>query len=103
MSGEQKQPSHAGAPQPALSSTKSLEETWEASNQQPSAPTQSTTPEQQPTFDTKKIDFKKYNSRFDVLERLYSSEPDYIDRLRGAILQIHKEEEQAWRAAIRPY
>ncbi|HET7100699.1 MAG TPA: hypothetical protein VFJ52_06080, partial [Terriglobia bacterium] len=99
LSGEQKQPSHAGAPQPALSSTKSLEETWEASNQQPTTPTESTTPEQQPTFDTKKIDFKKYNSRFDVLERLYSSKPDYIDRLRGAILQIHKEEEQAWRAA----
>lgn len=96
LSEEQKQPSHAGAP--------CLEETWEeASNQQPSAPTESTTPEQPPTFDTKKIDFKKYNSRFDVLERLYSNEPDYIDRLRGAILQIHKEEEQAWRAAIRPY
>jgi len=93
-----------GTPQPALSSPKGPEESREEmSNQQPSAPTEPTVQEQQPTFDTKKIDFKKYNSRFDVLERLYSNEPDYIDRLRGAILQIHQEEEQAWRAAACPY
>ncbi|HET8635667.1 MAG TPA: hypothetical protein VFL96_02360 [Acidobacteriaceae bacterium] len=88
LSGEQKQPSHAG------------EETWkEASNQQTSAPTEPTAHEQQPTFDIQKVDFKKYGPRLKELERLYSNHPDYYDRLCAAIRQIHKEEEQAWRTA----
>ena len=89
-----------GTPQPALSSPKGPEESREEmSNQQPSAPTESTTPEQPPTFDIQKIDFKKYDPRLKELERLYSNDPDYYDRLCAAIRQIHQEEEQAWRAA----
>src|SRR5690348_10513080 len=42
LSGEQKQPFHAGAPQPALSSSKGLDETWEeVSNRPDAAPTES--------------------------------------------------------------
>jgi hypothetical protein len=97
---DESQPSdNAGAPR--------LEETWvQESNQQDDVPTEpaSALSEEQPTdatptFDILTVDYKKYDPRFKELERLYSSEPDYIDRLRAAIRQIHEEEEQAWRAA----
>ncbi len=73
-----------------------LEETWE---QVPNQPDNAPVLKQAPTFDILTIDFKKYDLRFKKLERLYSSDDDYIDRLRAAIRQIHEEEEQAWRAA----
>ena len=66
--------------------------------EQPS-PTNVTPTEPTPTFDIQTIDYKKYDPRFKELERLHSTDPDYIDHLRAAIRQIQEEEEQAWRAA----
>jgi hypothetical protein len=66
--------------------------------EQPS-PTNVTPTEPTPIFDIQTIDYKKYDPRFKELERLHSSDPDYIDHLRAAIRQIQEEEEQAWRAA----
>jgi len=57
------------------------------------------TPIEAPIFDIQTIDYKKYDPRFKELERLHSTDPDYIDHLRAAIRQIQEEEEQAWRAA----
>ena len=87
-----------GAPQPALSSPKGLEEMWEQAPEQ-HQPTNLTPTEPTPTFDIQTIDYKKYDPRFKELERLHSTDPDYIDHLRAAIRQIQEEEEQAWRAA----
>ena len=66
------------------------------------APTDPIVQEQPTTFDTRTIDFKKYDPRFKELERLYSDCPDYGDRVRDAIRQIHEEEEQAWLATGYP-
>ena len=71
---------------------------WEQAPEQ-HQPTNVTPTEPTPTFDIQTIDYKKYDPRFKELERLHSSDPDYIDHLRAAIRQIQEEEEQAWRAA----
>ena len=75
-----------------------LEEMWEQAPEQ-HQPTNVTPTEPTPTFDIQTIDYKKYDPRFKELERLHSTDPDYIDHLRAAIRQIQEEEEQAWRAA----